>query len=148
MRTYLILLVSLITLLSSCSKNKELERDKELIANYISDNNITGTITTETGLTYKITKEGTGDQPTSSSNVKVNYKGYLLNGSVFDQSSSPVTLNLQQVIQGWKEGLTKFKEGGSGMLFIPSDYGYGNQAQADIPAGSVLIFEIDLIEVL
>lgn len=131
----------------SCSRNKQLETDKQLIADYISSHHITGTVTTSTGLTYLITTEGTGAKPTATSNVKVNYKGYLLDSTVFDQSTSPVSFNLQQVIQGWREGLTYFKKGGSGKLFIPSDYGYGSQAKSNIPANSVLIFDIDLLDV-
>lgn len=134
-------------LITSCSKNEQLKKDKQLIADYITSHNISGTVTTSTGLTYLITTEGTGAKPTATSNVKVNYKGYLLDSSVFDQSTTPVSFNLQNVIQGWKEGLTYFKKGGSGKLFIPSDYGYGSQAKSGIPANSVLIFDIDLLDV-
>lgn len=133
--------------LTSCSKNEQLKTDKQLIADYITSHHISGTVTTSTGLTYLITTEGTGAKPTATSNVKVNYKGYLLDSSVFDQSTAPVSFNLQQVIQGWKEGLTYFKKGGSGKLFVPSDYGYGSQAKPGIPANSVLIFDIDLLDV-
>lgn len=132
----------------ACTKNKELERDKQLIADYISEHNIENAVTTVSGLTYVIQTEGTGKSPTATSNVKVTYKGYLLNGTVFDSSNVAVTLNLQNVIQGWKEGLSHFKEGGTGMLFIPADYGYGSTAKANIPANSVLIFDIALIKVL
>lgn len=138
----------LLFMFASCSKNKELERDKQLIADYIAEKNIQGVITTNSGLSYKITKEGNGDNPTANSNVSVNYKGYLLDGSVFDESTTPISFNLQQVIQGWREGIPKFREGGSGILFIPADYGYGSQSKPGIPANSILIFEIDLLEIL
>ena len=76
-------------------------------------------------------------------------KGYYTNGSVFDESPSEgISFNLQQVIKGWTEGITYFKEGGSGMLLIPSHLGYGFRDYRSIPGGSVLIFEIDLIEVV
>lgn len=142
-----VLLILFCLLFVSCTKNEQLKTDKQLIADYISSNNISGTVTTSTGLTYLITTEGSGVKPTATSNVKVTYKGYLLNGTIFDESTSPVSFNLQQVIQGWKEGLTYFKKGGSGKLFIPSDYGYGGQAKPNIPANSVLIFDISLIDV-
>ena len=100
------------------------------------------------GLYYIIENEGTGLHPTTTDQVRVAYKGYFLNGSVFDQSAAEgISFNLQQVIRGWTEGITYFKEGGSGLLLIPSHLGYGFQDYRGIPGGSVLIFEIDLIKV-
>ena len=100
------------------------------------------------GLYYIIENEGTGLNPTTTDQVRVAYKGYFLNGTVFDQSAPEgISFNLQQVIPGWTEGITYFKEGGSGMLLIPSHLGYGFLDYRGIPGGSVLIFEIDLIKV-
>ncbi|HSJ11355.1 MAG TPA: FKBP-type peptidyl-prolyl cis-trans isomerase [Gillisia sp.] len=100
------------------------------------------------GLYYIIENEGTGLHPTTTDQVRVAYKGYFLNGSVFDQSAPEgISFNLQQVIRGWTEGITYFKEGGSGLLLIPSHLGYGFQDYRGIPGGSVLIFEINLIKV-
>jgi len=100
------------------------------------------------GLYYIIDSEGTGVQPKTTDQVRVAYKGYFTNGNVFDQSASEgISFNLQQVISGWTEGITYFKEGGSGLLLVPSHLGYGSQDRSGIPGGSVLIFEIDLIEV-
>ena len=66
----------------------------------------------------------------------------------FDQSSSNgITFPLSGVIQGWQEGIPLFKEGGSGILLIPSALGYGSQSVGTIPANSVLIFDINLIDV-
>lgn len=70
-----------------------------------------------------------GVQPITTDQVRVAHKGYFTNGNVFDQSPSEgISFNLQQVINGWTEGITYFKEGGSGMLFVPSHLGYGFQA--------------------
>jgi FKBP-type peptidyl-prolyl cis-trans isomerase FkpA len=100
------------------------------------------------GLYYIIDSEGTGVQPTKTDQVRVAYKGYYTNAKVFDESSSEgISFNLQRVISGWTEGITYFKEGGSGMLLVPAHLGYGSQDYSGIPGGSVLIFEIDLIEV-
>ena len=100
------------------------------------------------GLYYIIENEGTGLHPTTTDQVRVAYKGYFLNGSVFDQSAAEgISFNLQQVIRGWTEGITYFKEGGSGLLLIPSHLGYGFQDYRGIPGGSVLFFEINLIKV-
>lgn len=118
--------------------------DKEIQA-YIAKNNLDA-IKTNTGLYYIIEKEGTGEHPNSNSDVTVNYKGYYSNDKVFDQNDN-ISFNLQQVIAGWTEGITYFKKGGSGMLLIPSRLGYGYQDYHGIPGGSVLIFDIDLLDV-
>lgn len=76
------------------------------------------------------------------------YKGYFTNGSVFDQSDAAgISFNLQQVIKGWTEGITYFKEGGNGVLLIPSSLAYGNNGQGSVPGGAVLIFDVKLISV-
>ncbi|MBL7767238.1 MAG: FKBP-type peptidyl-prolyl cis-trans isomerase [Chitinophagaceae bacterium] len=147
MKYFLWLLIPILAL-NSCSKDKQLEKDKKIIADYILQLSLNGAVTTSSGLTYLITQEGTGAYPTSTSTVQVNYKGYLTTGAVFDESTSPVTFPLTNVIKGWQEGIPKLREGGKGMLFIPSALGYGAQAQSGIPANSVLIFEVDLLDVL
>ena len=144
-----ILLLLLVTF-NSCKKEPVdyTEIDEGIITQYIADNNLTA-IATGTGLYYVIDTPGTGAQPNSQSTVTVAYKGYLTNGSVFDESASAgISFSLTSVIQGWQEGIPYFKEGGSGILLIPSALGYGNQATSGIPANSVLIFEVALIEVL
>ncbi|MCB4809488.1 FKBP-type peptidyl-prolyl cis-trans isomerase [Tamlana sp. 62-3] len=122
------------------------QNDKD-IQNYIAENSLNAT-KTDSGLYYVINEQGSGEQPTYTSNVTVAYKGYFLNGSVFDESDeNGISFNLQQVIAGWTEGITYFNEGGSGMLLIPAHLGYGNSSYAGIPGGSVLIFDINLISV-
>lgn len=117
------------------------------IVKYLADNSLTAT-KTDSGLYYVINEEGTGAQPTATSNVTVAYKGYYTSKTVFDQSStSGATFGLQQVIKGWTEGIPYFKAGGSGLLLIPATLGYGSYTYGNIPAGSVLIFEIKLISV-
>nr|WP_299781308.1 FKBP-type peptidyl-prolyl cis-trans isomerase [uncultured Formosa sp.] len=93
---------------------------------------------------YVIDEQGTGVQPTGTSYVTVNYKGYYTDGEVFDEGSSDASFYLDQVIQGWEEGLQYFNEGGSGTLLIPSDLGYGRYGNNTIPGGAVLIFDIEL----
>lgn len=117
------------------------------IQDYLAENNLQAE-KSSSGLYYIIENEGTGELPTTTDDVRVAYKGYFTNGNVFDQSSSEgISFNLQQVIKGWTEGITYFKEGGSGILLVPSHLGYGSEDYQGIPGGSVLIFEIDLIEV-
>ena len=84
----------------------------------------------------------------SSSNVTVAYKGYFLNGKVFDQSNSGgISFGLNRVITGWTEGITYFKEGGNGVLLVPSNLGYGPNGSRSIPGGAVLVFDVKLIKV-
>jgi FKBP-type peptidyl-prolyl cis-trans isomerase FkpA len=146
------LLAILLTFFLSCDNNSngsvdyKIQNEQEITA-YINEKNLTAQ-KSDSGLYYVINEEGTGDQPSSNSNVTVAYKGSFLNGSVFDESdSNGISFNLQQVIKGWTEGITYFKEGGSGVLLVPAHLGYGNNDSRGIPGGSVLIFEIKLISV-
>ncbi|MEN8964936.1 MAG: FKBP-type peptidyl-prolyl cis-trans isomerase [Polaribacter sp.] len=143
-------LILFTTLFGSCSSNDEPNFEPQTeadILKYIDENGLNAE-KSNTGLYYVIENEGSGEKPTSTSNVTVAYKGYFLNGTIFDKSnSSGVSFNLQQVIKGWTEGITYFKEGGNGILIIPSNLGYGNNGRRSIPGGAVLVFDINLISV-
>lgn len=95
---------------------------------------------------YKI---GTGASVQADSTVTVMYVGALAsNGVIFDSSidtTQPLTIGLSQVIPGWSDGLQGMKTGGVRRIFIPSQYGYGNQGGGDIPANSDLVFDVQLI---
>jgi FKBP-type peptidyl-prolyl cis-trans isomerase FkpA len=138
---------------SSCKKKEDTAAeqakvDQSIIEKYINDNHLNA-VATGSGLYIVTDVVGSGKACTSNSAVRVAYTGSLTNGKVFDQSApSGTTFNLQSVIKGWTEGLPYFKEGGNGILLIPSALGYGATAQNNIPANSVLIFKVKLIEVL
>ncbi|WP_349666068.1 FKBP-type peptidyl-prolyl cis-trans isomerase [Polaribacter sp. Z014] len=142
MKSYLYLFLSLI-LFTSCNKedsfNPETEAD---ILKYLEDNNLTAT-KTDTGLYYIINNEGTGEYPSESSIVDVDYKGYYLDGTVFDEYEGAV-FNLTKVIPGFIEGLQLFREGGDGTLILPYQLAYGESGSGSIPAGAVLIFDIKI----
>ncbi len=122
------------------------ENEKEIV-NYLATNNLAAQ-KSSSGLHYIITEPGTGSQPNADSNVSVNYKGYFTDGTIFDENrNGPISFNLREVIAGWTEGIPLFKEGGSGILLVPSHLGYGNQGRGSIPGGAVLIFEVELISV-
>lgn len=144
----LLLFVSLLILTFTACKKKETqaEKDEKEIQEYISNHNLNATAT-GTGLYVVVNSLGSGVGCNSHSDVKVKYTGYLTNGTQFDQSTAGITVNLQQVIKGWTEGIPHFKEGGSGKLLIPSALGYGEQSTGSIPANSVLIFDVELVEV-
>ncbi|PHR47778.1 MAG: peptidylprolyl isomerase [Fluviicola sp.] len=136
---------------SACNKKlspeEQMEKDQEIITNYIDDNNLDAE-KTSSGLHYVITDLGTGNYPNSNSDVTVRYKGYFTDGSVFDESDSEgITFNLQQVIEGWTEGIPKLKEGGEGVLLIPSALAYGPDGNSSIPPNSVLIFDVALLDI-
>jgi len=153
MKHILIVLVGI--LLISCSKDNTsdqavidytVQNEKEIVA-YIAEHNLTAQ-KSASGLHYVINEMGMGEQPTTSSNVTVAYKGYFTDRNVFDQSDAKgISFGLQQVIKGWTEGITYFKEGGSGILLVPSHLGYGSGGTRGIPGGSVIIFDVHLISV-
>ena len=139
----------LILLINSCAKeNDYAEADDKSIREYLEKKGITAR-KTESGLYYLVSVPGNSQRPNLSSQVTVDYKGYFLDDSVFESSYSgnAPTFPLQNVIAGWREGLQLFGKGGKGTLFIPSQLAYGNTATSGIPANSVLIFDIHLIDI-
>ncbi|RLD26204.1 MAG: peptidylprolyl isomerase [Bacteroidetes bacterium] len=134
-------------LLFACKKDDVDALNQEEIEKFIGEHNLPAK-STGSGLYYVIDEEGTGDRPKSNSDVKVRYNGYFTDGKLFDQSTTGITFNLQGVIDGWTEGIPLFKEGGKGMLLIPSKLGYGDRSVGSIPPNSVLIFDIELMEVI
>jgi FKBP-type peptidyl-prolyl cis-trans isomerase len=122
--------------------------EDKAIQDYLTANDLTAEKTAE-GLYYIITKEGTGDRANITSTVTVHYRGYLLDGSVFDSSydrAEKSTFPLANVIEGWQLGIPKLKEGGSGKLLIPSKLAYGESGRSNsiIGANEPLVFDIEL----
>ena len=131
----------------NCLTKDYVEENEREILDYIADNNLDATAS-GSGLYYVINEQGNGAQPTSNSNVTVAYKGVYTDGGVFDESDADgISFNLNQVIPGWTEGIQYFKEGGNGILLVPSALAYGSCDYRSIPGGSVLIFEVNLISV-
>ena len=147
---YIISCLLFLFFVSSCGKKKaakQAKTDEAIIVKYIADHHLTAT-RTDTGLYYVVDVIGGGIHPNSNSQVRVSYKGYFTDGQVFDQSDAAgIIFGLNSVIKGWTEGIPYFKAGGSGKLLIPSVLGYGASGNSGIPANSVLVFDIGLIEV-
>ena len=103
------------------------------------------------GLQYKILQEGKGRKPTLDDNITVNYEGTLIDGTVFDSSykrGQPVTLNLNQVIEGWKQALPLMSVGSKWMLFVPPNLAYGEHSPSpEIGPNSALIFTVELLSI-
>lgn len=144
MRKFLFLLL-IPFFFTGCKKTDQSAVDQKIIQQYLTDHHITTAIAEPNGLYYIPTLAGTGAYPTISSTVTVNYKGYLTSGTLFDQSTRPVTFPLTSVIAGWQEGIPLMQTGGKATLIIPSALGYGGQSQSGIPANSVLIFDVELV---
>lgn len=109
-----------------------------------------GVKTTASGLQYLVLQEGKGKSPKATDMVKVHYKGTLIDGTQFDSSydrGQPAEFPLNGVIRGWTEALQLMKVGGKNRLFIPSAMAYGPQGRPGIPPNSVLIFEVELLEI-
>lgn len=124
------------------------KKDQKLIEGYLMKNNGLDMQFTSSGIYYQVTREGNGKRPKATDKVKVNYKGTLLNGTVFDQNDSGIEFFLNQVIGGWTEGMQLVDEGGSITLLIPSYLAYGPRAVGGvIPANAVLRFDVDLLEI-
>jgi FKBP-type peptidyl-prolyl cis-trans isomerase len=111
-----------------------------------------GVKTTPSGLQYLVIREGNGPSPADTSTVKVHYVGTLLDGTKFDSSrdrGEPATIPLNGVIRGWTEGVQLMKPGALYRFWIPYSLGYGEQGAGDkIPGGSLLIFEVELLEIV
>jgi FKBP-type peptidyl-prolyl cis-trans isomerase len=137
---------------SEAKRLEEAKLNKEVGQKFLESNkNNPGVYQTPSGLQYKVIKMGEGPKPTSTDKVKVHYEGKLINGKVFDSSyerGEPIEFGLNQVIPGWAEGLTLMPEGSVFELYIPSDLAYGDRPIGEIPAGSTLIFKVELLEIV
>lgn len=124
--------------------------NKEIGTRYMEANlKKEGVKQTESGLQYKVLREGSGEKPVATSTVKVHYEGRLIDGKIFDSSyerGEPIEFGLNQVIKGWTEGLQLMNVGSMYELVIPCDLGYGERAMQAIPAGSTLIFKVELLD--
>lgn len=136
----------------SNTEKKAAAENIKIGAQFLAENqHKAGVETLPSGLQYQVLEQGTGtEHPTATSTVTVNYEGKLINGTVFDSSyarNEPATFPLNQVIKGWTEGLQLMTVGEKVRFFIPSDLAYGNRSVGKIPAGSLLIFDVELLNI-
>ncbi|MDD2621472.1 MAG: FKBP-type peptidyl-prolyl cis-trans isomerase [Bacteroidales bacterium] len=127
-----------------------MDEEKVLIQQYLVDNKI-NVLPSASGLYYMESKKGKGKSPVKGQLCKVNYKGMLLDGTVFDSSQGREPFAFQlgegQVIKGWDEGIALMQKGGKALLLIPSHLAYGERGAGDmIPPYSPLLFEVELID--
>ncbi len=109
-----------------------------------------GVKVTASGLQYKVIKDVPGPKPTAADTVSVNYKGALIDGTVFDQSKNgPATFPLTGVVKGWTEGIPLMSVGSTYRFWVPSELGYGRNPRpgGSIKPGDTLVFDVDLLEI-
>jgi FKBP-type peptidyl-prolyl cis-trans isomerase FklB len=131
----------------------KIEKQKQEGAAFLQANKQNaGVVELEGGLQYLVLKEGSGNQPNITDTVRAHYKGTLLDGKEFDNSfkrGQPFSAPLRSLIKGWQIALPLMKEGSHWRLWIPSDLAYGDRgAGSDIPGGSTLVFEIELLNII
>lgn len=133
------------------------EKDTKIIQDYLKANNITAQ-TAPKGTFVEITTQGTGPTCDSGKYISVMYTGKTLAGKAFDSNIDPkfnhpgepfvFQLNGRGAITGWSDGLSLFKKGGKGRLFIPSTLGWGKQgAGEDIKANEITVFDVEVVDV-
>ena len=128
---------------------ENLKKADQFLDNNIRDNS--DIKETPTGLQYRVINEVQGEKPAQTDRVKVHYVGRLIDGSQFDSSierGEPTEFGLNQVIKGWTEGLQLMSVGSKYEFFIHPNIAYGSRPRPKIPANSVLIFEIELLDII
>lgn len=113
----------------------------------VSNATAPGWSVTDSGLQYRTVVSGSGVSPSATDQVRVNYEGTFIDGTLFDFNDD-ISFGLNQVIAGWTEGLQLMRTGGTTEFAIPADLAYGDAGRPGIPSGSTLLFTVDLIEVI
>ena len=151
MYKYTLLLLAFGLFLTNCkddlSPAEQLVKDRNELRKYAADKGLQ-VDSTASGIYYVHTVLGSGAAfPSATSDVTVRYKGYFLNGEIFDQTdgTSTATFNLSQLIAGWREGIRLMKKGGKTTMLIPSGLAYGTEGQGSIPGNTPLAFDIELV---
>ncbi len=133
-------------------KKQKAEKSKAEGLKFLEENKKkSGVKTTKSGLQYKVLTNGKGPKPSANSKVRVHYVGKLLDDTEFDSSrkrGTPAEFPVKGVIPGWTEALQLMSKGSKWMLYIPSNLAYGERGRPSIPANSVLVFEVELLDIL
>lgn len=146
------LLFIIITFFYSCEEeNPVIDRQSEADA-YLAENaKKEGVIVTASGLQYEIITKGEGATPTAADSIVINYIGKRTNGKEFDSSYSrgrPSTFLLSELISGWVEGLQLMNVGSKFKFVIPPNLAYGSYGYGNIGPYEVLVFEVELLDIL
>ena len=138
----------LIIALSSCKTYSDDDKKTfdQQIKEYLTKKRIK-CLRTDSGLYYKIIEPGKGEKIRFLDIVSFSYKGSLLNGEVFDNQKEPVEFEVKELIGAWKEIMLELKPGSKAYLVAPPHLGYGDRKLDDIPANSILVFELSIAKV-
>lgn len=141
-------ILSFVLIFTSCGKysDEEIKSFDDTIAGYVKKNNLDMT-KSDSGLYYKIHEEGEGEPIKQTAMISAIYTGKLLDGTVFDEQKEPMELTLKNLVHGWREIAYYLKPGGKATIIIPPQLGYGQQKLPQIPESSVLIFDLEIVEV-
>ena len=130
----------------STYSEKEINEFDKKIQSYLDEKGIECE-KSPSGLYYKIEKEGTGPQIQYTDQITFTYRGELLNGKVFDEQKDPVNFDVKVLIGAWKEAALMSKKGAKLFLIAPPQLGYGTHQLNAIPESSILIFEMNIVDV-
>ena len=150
-RTSIVFFIAFLVLILTSACQENMYMDWKILNDkwYAAHKNDPGFVTTSSGLCYKVIHQGAQRFPNASSVVVVNYKGTLIDGSIFDSvaTGSSVSMYLSGAIKGWQEGLPKMQSGGNYIFYIPYKLGYDTTStNTAIPPYSILKFDVHLID--
>lgn len=143
-----LLVLSLLMAMSSCEtyNDDQLNDFDAKIKSHIEKNSI-DCESSDSGLYFKILKEGEGQRVQSKDRISFTYNGTFLNGETFDEQSEPVSFYVADLIGAWKEIVLKLNEGGEAYLISPPQLGYGSRNLDKIPANSILVYTLKVHKV-
>lgn len=157
MKKLVFLLPALFIALAACDtdqvfdEEEQLQVDIDLIEAFLAENNLDADTLQPSQMRLIIHQQGSGSNAEFGSSVVIHYTGFLLDGTEFDSSigSSPfdVVIGRGNVIRGWDIGLRELNAGTRATFYIPSGLAYGNNRQGIIPPNSVLIFDIEILDI-
>lgn len=140
--------------LAACGNEKMAKENLQEGAEFLETNaKAEGIVVLPSGVQYRVTKSGpaTGVKPRRGDELKVHYEGKLLSGEVFDSSydrGAPAVMPLRSLIKAWMEVLPMMRPGDEWVIYVPPEMGYGEDGGGPIPPNAVLVFRIELIDVL
>jgi len=150
---FLVALLSPLLMAAACQRGPEPTPPGEAAAFLAQNKTQPGVRTTASGLQYKVVRAGpaTGVRPRLGDAVKVHYEGRLPSGEVFDssyQQGAPAVFTVGDLVPGWNEALQLMRPGDELQLWVPPELGYGEEGIGPIPGNTVLVFRMELLDVL
>lgn len=142
-----LLLTSLLVLMMACdteTPEQRAEKDREKILDYLEEHDYDYE-ELDSGVFVVIEEEGSGNHPHENSTIRMTFEGYVLNGNSYNAGYNS-NVQVTSMVTGFRYGITSFKRGGSGMIFIPSDLGHGETGYGNLPYGEVLRYEVEIFD--